>query len=106
MPKIKIIKNKIMSTKDFFKMTVNSELLNDLPNLEVMTDGNLNYYKTVDITNGELAVINISDEDDEFYLTVKNLSNKIDGFGTILNYEDYLFNLEEVLTEQKVINLK
>ena len=65
-----------MSTKDFFKMTVNSELLNDLPNLEVITNGNLNYYKTVDITNGELTVINISDEDDEFYLTVKNLSNK------------------------------
>ena len=36
----------------------------------------------------------------------ENLSAKIDGFGTILNYEDYLHNLEEVFGEQKIINLK
>ena len=95
-----------MSTKDFFKMTVNSELLNDLPNIEVINNGNLNYYKTVDITDGELTVVNISDDNDEFYLSIENLSAKIDGFGTILNYEDYFHDLEEVFVEQKIINLK
>ena len=95
-----------MNKKEFSKMTVNSELLNDLPNLEVITNGNLNYYKTVDITDGELTVVNISDNNDEFYLSIENLSAKIDGFGTIINYEDYLHNLEEVFVEQKIINLK
>ena len=56
--------------------------------------------------NGELTVVNISDDNDEFYLSIENLSATIDGFGTIINYEDYLDNLEEVFVEQKVINLK
>lgn len=95
-----------MSKKEFSKMTLGLDLLNDLPNIEVINNGNLNYYKTVDITDGELTVINISDDSDEFYLSIENLSVKIDGFGTIINYEDYLYNLEEVFGEQKVINLK
>lgn len=87
-------------------MTIDLELLRDLPNLEVINKGNLNYYETIDITNGELTVVNIGDDSDEFYLSIKNLNNKIDGFGTITNYEDYLYTLEEVLENQKVINEK
>ena len=88
------------------KMTIDLELLSDLPNLEVINNGNLNYFETIDITNGELTVVNIGDDSDEFYLSIKNLNNKIDGFGTIANYEDYLYTLEEVLENQKVINEK
>ena len=95
-----------MNKKEFSKMSLGLDLLNDLPNIEVINNGNLNYYKTVDITDGELAVVNISDNNDEFYLSIENLSAKIDGFGTIINYEDYLHNLEEVFVEQKIINLK
>ena len=95
-----------MNKKEFSKMSLGLDLLNDLPNIEVINNGNLNYYKTVDITDGEITVINISDDSDEFYLSIENLSVKIDGFGTIINYEDYLYNLEEVFGEQKVINLK
>ena len=87
-------------------MTIDLELLRDLPNLEVINNGNINYYETIDITNGELTVVNIGDDSDEFYLSIKNLNNKIDGFGTITNYEDYLYTLEEVLENQKVINEK
>ena len=87
-------------------MTIDLELLNDLPNLEVINNGNINYYETVDITNGELTVVNIGDDTDEFYLPLKNLNNKIDGFGTIINYEDYIYSLEEALENQKVINQK
>ena len=95
-----------MNKKEFSKMSLGLDLLNDLPNIEVINNGNLNYYKTVDITDGELTVTNISDVNDEFYLTIENLSAKIDGFGTIINYEDFLNNLEEVFVEQKIINLK
>lgn len=95
-----------MNKKEFSKMSLGLDLLNDLPNIEVINNGNLNYYKTVDITDGELTVVNISDVNDEFYLSIENLSAKIDGFGTIINYEDYLHNLEEVFVEQKIINLK
>ena len=95
-----------MNKKEFSKMSLSLDLLNDLPNIEVINNGNLNYYKTVDITDGELTVVNISDNNDEFYLSIENLSAKIDGFGTIINYEDYLHNLEEVFVEQKIINLK
>ena len=95
-----------MNKKEFSKMSLGLDLLNDLPNIEVINNGNLNYYKTVDITNGELTVVNISDDNDEFYLSIENLSATIDGFGTIINYEDYLDNLEEVFVEQKIINLK
>ena len=95
-----------MNKKEFSKMSLGVDLLNDLPNIEVINNGNLNYYKTDDITDGELTVVNISDNNDEFYLSIENLSAKIDGFGTIINYEDYLHNLEEVFGEQKVINLK
>ena len=95
-----------MNKKEFSKMSLGLDLLNDLPNIEVINNGNLNYYKTVDITDGELTVVNISDNNDEFYLSIENLSTKIDGFGTIINYEDYLHNLEEVFVEQKIINLK
>ena len=49
-------------------MTIDLELLNDLPNLEVINNGNVNYYETIDITNGELTVVNIGDDTDEFYL--------------------------------------
>lgn len=87
-------------------MTIDLELLNDLPNLEVINNGNINYYETIDITNGELTVVNIGDDTDEFYLSLKNLNNKIDGFGTIINYEDYIYSLEEALENQKVINQK
>ena len=87
-------------------MTIDLELLNDLPNLEVINNGNINYYETIDITNGELTVVNIGDDTDEFYLSLKNLNNKIDGFGTIINYEDYIYSLEEALENQKVINEK
>lgn len=87
-------------------MTIDLELLNDLPNLEVINNGNINYYETVDITNGELTVVNIGDDTDEFYLPLKNLNNKMDGFGTIINYEDYIYSLEEALENQKVINQK
>ena len=87
-------------------MSLGLDLLNDLPNIEVINNGNLNYYKTVDITDGELTVVNMSDDNDEFYLSIENLSATIDGFGTIINYEDYLHNLEEVFGEQKIINLK
>ena len=66
-------------------MTIDLELLRDLPNLEVINNGNINYYETIDITNGELTVVNIGDDTDEFYLSLKNLNNKIDGFGTIIN---------------------
>ena len=95
-----------MNKKEFSKVSLGLDLLNDLPNIEVINNGNLNYYKTVDITDGELTVTNISDVNDEFYLSIENLSAKIDGFGTIINYEDYLHNLEEVFVEQKIINLK
>ena len=95
-----------MNKKEFSKMSLGLDLLNDLPNIEVINNGNLNYYKTVDITDGELTVVNISDNNDEFYLSIENLSATIDGFGTIINYEDYLHNLEEVFVEQKIINLK
>ena len=95
-----------MNKKEFSKMSLGLDLLNDLPNIEVINNGNLNYYKTVDITDGELTVVNISDDNDEFYLSIENLSAKIDGFGTIINYKDYLHNLEEVFVEQKIINLK
>lgn len=95
-----------MNKKEFSKVSLGLDLLNDLPNIEVINNGNLNYYKTVDITDGELTVVNISDDNDEFYLSIENLSAKIDGFGTIINYEDYLHNLEEVFVEQKIINLK
>ena len=95
-----------MNKKEFSKMSLGLDLLNDLPNIEVINNGNLNYYKTVDITDGDLTVVNISDNNDEFYLSIENLSAKIDGFGTIINYEDYLHNLEEVFVEQKIINLK
>ena len=95
-----------MNKKEFSKVSLGLDLLNDLPNIEVINNGNLNYYKTVDITDGELTVVNISDNNDEFYLSIENLSAKIDGFGTIINYEDYLHNLEEVFVEQKIINLK
>ena len=87
-------------------MTIDLELLRDLPNLEVINNGNINYYETIDITNGELTVVNIGDDTDEFYLSLKNLNNKIDGFGTIINYEDYIYSLEEALENQKVINEK
>ena len=87
-------------------MTIDLELLNDLPNLEVINNGNINYYETIDITNGELTVVNIGDDTDEFYLPLKNLNNKIDGFGNIINYEDYIYSLEEALENQKVINQK
>ena len=87
-------------------MTIDLELLNDLPNLEVINNGNINYYETIDITNGELTVVNIGDDSNEFYLPLKNLNNKIDGFGTIINYEDYIYSLEEALENQKVINQK
>ena len=87
-------------------MIIDLELLNDLPNLEVINNGNINYYETIDITNGELTVVNIGDDTDEFYLSLKNLNNKIDGFGTIINYEDYIYSLEEALENQKVINQK
>ena len=87
-------------------MTIDLELLSDLPNLEVINNGNINYYETIDITNGELTVVNIGDDTDEFYLPLKNLNNKIDGFGTIINYEDYIYSLEEALENQKVINQK
>lgn len=87
-------------------MTIDLELLNDLPNLEVINNGNINYYETIDITNGELTVVNIGDDTDEFYLPLKNLNNKMDGFGTIINYEDYIYSLEEALENQKVINQK
>ena len=87
-------------------MTIDLELLNDLPNLEVINNGNINYYETIDNTNGELTVVNIGDDSDEFYLPLKNLNNKIDGFGTIINYEDYIYSLEEALENQKVINQK
>ena len=30
----------------------------------------------------------------------------MDGFGTIINYEDYIYSLEEALENQKVINQK
>ena len=95
-----------MNKKEFLKMSLGLDLLNDLPNIEVINNGNLNYYKTVDITNGELTMVNMSDDNDEFYLSIENLSATIDGFGTIINYEDYLHNLEEVFGEQKIINLK
>ena len=87
-------------------MTIDLELLSDLPNLEVIKKGNLNYYETIYITNSELTVVNIGDDSDEFYLPLKNLNNKIDGFGTIINYEDYIYSLEEALENQKVINQK
>lgn len=87
-------------------MTIDLELLNDLPNLEVINNGNINYFETIDITNGELTVVNIGDDTDEFYLPLKNLNNKMDGFGTIINYEDYIYSLEEALENQKVINQK
>ena len=87
-------------------MTIDLELLNDLPNLEVINNGNINYFETIDITNSELTVVNIGDDTDEFYLPLKNLNNKIDGFGTIINYEDYIYSLEEALENQKVINQK
>ena len=84
-------------------MTIGLELLNDLPNLEVINNGNINYYETIDITNGELTVVNIGDDTDEFYLPLKNLNNKMDGFGTIINYEDYIYSLEEALENQKTL---
>ena len=87
-------------------MTIDLELLSDLPNLEVINNGNLNYYETIDITNGELTVVNIGEDSDEFYLPLKNLNNKMNGFGTIINYEDYIYSLEEALENQKVINQK
>ena len=61
-----------MNKKEFSKMSLSLDLLNDLPNIEVINNGNLNYYKTVDITDGELTVVNISDNNDEFYLSIEN----------------------------------
>jgi len=84
-------------------MKVDENLLLDLPNMEILSNGQTSYYKTISIEDNELCLINILDYDDELYIPLKNLSNHIDNVGHILNYNEYIYSLEEIFEYREVI---
>ena len=83
---------------------IDSKLLLDLPNLEIYEKGIIKFYKTIEINNGEIFLVNISDYDDEKIFPIKNMAEYCTGKYSIMNYSDYIYNLEEVLEDQKLIN--
>lgn len=85
-------------------MTILEELLADLPTLQVFRGGGIHYYTTTSIHQGEMIFVNISDEDDEWYVDIDNLSPTEMEIGRLLNYEEYIFNLEEIIEKQDLLD--
>jgi hypothetical protein len=85
-------------------LTLDSHLIPDLPILEVFNNGEIQYYKTDAIMNGEISFVNTNDEDDEFYIGIKNFLPQIDGIGNVLNFDDYFDDLKEASVNQEVLD--
>ena len=84
-------------------MKVDENLLLDLPNMEILSNGQISYYKTISIEGNEIYLVNILDYDDELYIPLKNLSSHINNVGHILNYNEYIYSLEEIFKHREVI---
>lgn len=84
-------------------LTLDSHLLADLPILEVFNNGEIQYYKTDAIIEGEISFVNQDDEDDEIYIGIKNFLPQAD-FGNILNFDDYFEDLKEASVNQEVLD--
>ena len=83
-------------------MKVDENLLLDLPNMEILSNGQTSYYKTISIEGNEIYLVNILDYD-ELYIPLKNLSSHINNVGHILNYNEYIYSLEEIFEHREVI---
>ena len=84
-------------------MKVDENLLLDLPNMEILSNGQTSYYKTISIEGNEIYLVNILDYDDELYIPLKNLSSHINNVGHVLNYNEYIYSLEEIFEHREVI---
>ena len=84
-------------------MKVDENLLLDLPNMEIFSNRQTSYYKTISIEGNEIYLVNILDYDEELYIPLKNLSSHINNVGFILNYNEYIYSLEEIFEHREVI---
>jgi hypothetical protein len=84
-------------------LTLDSHLITDLPILEVFNNGEIQYYKTDAIIEGEISFVNVDDEEDEIYIGIKELLPQID-IGNILNFDDYFDDLKEASVNQEVLD--
>lgn len=82
-------------------LSVNQELLNNIPTLEVLYMDRKKHYIVRDIYNNEITLENIKDNLDEWYINLKNISLDCE-IGKVLNYDKFIKAVRNVMLEQEI----
>lgn len=82
-------------------LSVNQELLNNIPTLEVLYRETKKHYIVRDIYNNEITLENIKDNLDEWYINLKNISPDCE-IGKVLNYDKFIKAVRNVMLEQEI----
>lgn len=81
-------------------LTLDQDLLEDVTVVEVVSGNCHMFYKVTSVFNG---VITFKRKDEEFYVYVKDLVPTLE-FGTVVNFDDLLEDLQEAAVNQEVID--
>ena len=82
-------------------LSVNQELLNNIPTLEVLYRDRKKHYIVRDIYNNEITLENIKDNLDDWYINLKNISPDCE-IGKVLNYDKFIKAVRNVMLEQEI----
>lgn len=83
-------------------LTLDSHLISDLPILEVFNNGEIQYYKTDAVIEGNISFVNLDNDDDEIYISIRDFLPQTE-FGNILNFEDYFDDLKNASVNQEIL---
>lgn len=86
------------------KISLNSELLKNLPVLKVFNKfDEENFYSTQSVEFGEITLVNTKNSMDDWVIPFKDFKKiSMDTIGIIKNFKDYRYELNEALLEQEV----
>lgn len=84
-------------------ISLDEDLLKDLPNLEVLKDNQYKFFRPVAVANGEFNFINVKDRSEEYVIDIRTLLPQTE-MGMVLNIDDFYQSLKDASLNQEIID--
>lgn len=84
-------------------ISLDEDLLKDLPNLEVLKDNQYKFFRPAAVANGEFNFINVKDRSEEYIIDIRTLLPQTE-MGMVLNIDDFYQSLKDASLNQEIID--